>query len=74
MNIVEKEITDRKGRKFNWQGPENGLSGTFSEMLKQRKRGLAQMLQDVKNLELRDDDIMVCTFSKSGKHISQFKV
>ena len=41
MDIVEKEITDRKGRKFPMLGPENGVFAAFKEMVeKQVSRGM----------------------------------
>ena len=79
MNIVEREITDRQGRKFLWRGPEDGLSGTFAEVAEKRTRGLAAMIKDAQDLEMRDDDIMICTYVKTGwfvicsRHFDFFK-
>ena len=72
MDIVETEITDRRGRKFGWVGGKNALHGTFSELAKKRERGMAQMLQDARELEMRPDDTMVCTYAKSGWFIYIF--
>lgn len=69
MDIVEKEITDRKGRKFPMLGPENGVFVAFKEMVeKQVKKDIGQTIKDVKSLEMREDDIMICCYPKTGTH------
>ena len=63
MNI--KEITDRKGRTFKWD--ESAGHGWFVEFSRNYlKDSWKQTLEEVKALELRDDDVMICTFPKSG--------
>ena len=63
MNI--KEITDRKGRAFKWDESEG--HGWFVEFSRNYlKDSWKQTLEEVKALELRDDDVMICTFPKSG--------
>ena len=60
-----KEIIDKYGRKFTWHEC-NGhamLDKVVDLLLPQ---GLEARLEEIKNLEIRDDDIMVCTFPKAG--------
>lgn len=62
-----KEIIDKYGRKFTWHEC-NGhamLDKVVDLLLPQ---GLEARLEEIKNLEIRDDDIMVCTFPKAGTH------
>ena len=68
MNI--KEITDRKGRTFKWD--ESAGHGWFVEFSRNYFRnGWSQTLKEVKAIEIRDDDVMICTFPKSGTQDQQ---
>ena len=60
-----KEIADRKGRQFKWD--ESGGHGWFVQFSKNYlKTGWKGTLHDIKNLELRDDDVIICTYPKAG--------
>lgn len=62
-----KEITDRKGKKFLWE--EYNAVGQFHDILKRFYRnGLREQIEGVKNLECREDDVIVCNFPKTGTH------
>ena len=68
IHFTEKEYVDRQGRKFAWVGTENGTFGAFKEWA-EKQMGNERFLQrivDVKQLELRDDDIMICTYPRTG--------
>lgn len=68
MEMVTKEITDRQGRKFLWMDIDNGITGTFKELADKNMRpgDVEQNFLDVKMLEMRDDDVMICTYSRAG--------
>ena len=68
IKLGQKEIEDRQGRKFTWLGTEDGNYGVFKEIAEKQmgdERHL-QAIVDVKQLELRDDDVMICTFPRAG--------
>ena len=61
-----REITDRKGRHFLWS-EFDGL-GYFSGFVKRfAPQGLDAKYAEVRNLEMRDDDLMICTYPKTGR-------
>ena len=62
--VSEWTFSDRKGRTWSWSGNER--LGAFAELAEQESRGLEEKLSDVKGLEIRDDDVMICTFPKTG--------
>ena len=65
-----KEITDRKGRQFKWDVyDEHGFPAEIMEKIV--PAGIEAKLNEVKQLELRDDDIMVCTFPKAGIYLNK---
>lgn len=69
MKIVEKTITDRKGRTFEMRGPEDGVFASFKEMMdKQMKGDISEIMTDIVNLEMREDDIFIATYPKTGTH------
>ena len=60
-----KTIVDRKGRQFEWD--EYNGHGIFEV---NRKifipQGYEAKLKQIKELDIREDDILVCTYPKSG--------
>ena len=63
------EVTDRKGRTWAWE--QSGPHGDFAEATAHyMKNGWEARLQQVKDMELRDDDVIICAYPKSGKRIS----
>ena len=60
-----KTIVDRKGRQFEWD--EYNGHGNFEV---NRKffipQGYEAKLKQIKELDIREDDILVCTYPKSG--------
>lgn len=63
MNL--KEVTDRKGRKYLWD--EYDGQGQFDiHLRKVLKAGMKEKVQEVRTLELREDDVMVCAYPKTG--------
>ena len=64
MNL--KEITDRKGRKYLWD--ECNGHGQFHDLQKIfYPNETAGVLEYVKRMEIREDDIFICTYPKAGK-------
>ena len=71
IKLGQKECEDRQGRKFTWLGTEDGTYGIFKEIADKQmgnERHL-QMIVDIKQLELRDDDVMICTYPRAGMHL-----
>ena len=72
IKLGQKECEDRQGRRFTWLGTEDGTYGIFKEIA-EKQMGNDRYLQtvvDIKQLELRDDDVMICTFPRAGMHLS----
>ena len=70
IKLGQKECEDRQGRKFTWLGTEDGTYGIFKEIA-EKQMGNDRYLQtvvDIKQLELRDNDVMICTFPRAGMH------
>ena len=68
IRLAQKEYEDRQGRKLTWLGTEDGTYGVFKEIAEKQvgnERHL-QMIVDIKQLELRDDDVMICTYPRAG--------
>ena len=61
-----KEITDRQGRNFQVTTYDGH---TMFRMVEEKllPLGLAARLKELKNLTIRDDDVMICTFPKAGR-------
>ena len=60
-----KTIVDRKGRQFKWcEDNGHGFFEVFSNVLV--PDGWEAKMKQIKTLDIRDDDILVCTFPKSG--------
>ena len=61
-----KEITDRKGRRFTWieigvhNWPLSGSNVYFPQ-------DPEKQLKEVKSIEIRDNDVLICTFPKAGR-------
>lgn len=63
MNI--KEITDRYGRTFAWDGHDG--TGQFQEITdKFLNMEMKEKLCEVKLFEMRDDDVIICAYPKAG--------
>lgn len=60
-----KEITDRHGRKFQWT-VFNGHAFQVPVAEKLLPLGLEARFKELKNLNIREDDVMICTFPKTG--------
>ena len=60
-------FTDRKGRQYEWDGYHG--HGWFRAVTKRvLPHGWEARMKDVKSLEIRNDDIMICSFPKAGAH------
>ena len=60
-----KTIVDRKGREFKWE--EYNGHGAFEITSKKLiPDGWEAKMQQIRAIDIRDDDILVCTFPKSG--------
>ena len=58
-------IVDNKGRQFKWN--EYNGHGFFDVLTKIFvPDGWEAKMKQIKELDIRDDDILVCTFPKSG--------
>ena len=66
FKFAVKNITDRQGRQFGWVGADDGTYGVFKEIADKQVGNPLKGLCDVKELELRDDDVMVCTYPRTG--------
>ena len=61
-----KEIVDRKGRRFTWieydvHSFPNGVRNVYFPQDPEKH------LKAVKSLEIRDSDVLICTFPKAGR-------
>ena len=62
-----KEITDKNGRCFTWWeygghfGPANARTVYFPQ-------DPETQLKDLRTFEIRDNDVLICTFPKAGRH------
>ena len=64
--MTTKEIVDRKGRRFEWIEC-NGI-GLFRKIIETFfPTGLEAKLRQIKSMELREDDVLICTYPKAGK-------
>ena len=72
IHFAEKEYVDRQGRKFVWVGTEDGTYGVFKELAEKQmgNESFLKSIVDVKQLELRDDDVMICTYPRAGNTLS----
>ena len=62
---TSKTIADRKGRQFKWcEHNGHGFFEVFSKLMV--PEGWEAKLKKIKSLDIRDDDILICTFPKSG--------
>lgn len=65
--MATKTITDRNGNQFEWS--EHDGHGFFSAATnKLIPEGWEAKIKEIKALELRNDDVMICTFPKAGTH------
>ena len=61
-----KEVIDRKGRRFTWieigvhNWPLSGSNVYFPQ-------DPEKQLKEVKSFEIRDNDVLICTFPKAGR-------
>ena len=63
--MTTKEILDRKGRRFKWtEYNEHGWFESIANML--FPMGMESKMKQLKKMELRKDDVLICTFPKSG--------
>ena len=63
--MTTKEIIDRQGRKFAWE--QCGAHGDFAEATAYyMKVGWVARLKEVKDVELRADDVIICSYPKAG--------
>ena len=71
MNI--KEIVDRKGRTFHWDEADG--YGWFVEMSKATfKKDLEEQMAQVKNFQMKDDDVLICAFPKAGLFNTSYEI
>ena len=70
IKLAEKVYTDRQGRTFRWVGLENGTFGMFKEIADKKGGNFIQSICDVKELDLRGDDVMICTYPRTGNYTS----
>lgn len=60
-----KTITDRKGRQYTWNEYDgHGFFDDVSHFLV--PEGWEAKMKSIKSLEIRDDDICICTYPKAG--------
>ena len=66
--MTTKEIVDRNGRRFDWT--ECNGHGWFHSIVKTFfPRDIETVMEKIKTLEMRDDDVLICTFPKTGKSL-----
>ena len=64
-SMATKTITDRNGNQFEWS--EHDGHGFFSAATnKLIPEGWEAKIKEIKALEFRNDDVMICTFPKAG--------
>ena len=64
--MITKEIVDRKGKRFEWT--ECNDHGWFKSIVDTFfPTGIETVMSQIKTLELREDDVLICTFPKAGK-------
>ena len=63
--MTTKEITDRQGRRFIWN-EYDGIGFHTEIVAKLMPDGIEAKINEIRKLEIRDDDLMICTFPKAG--------